>query len=201
MHDGPAQLISVALLHLEDPVLAGDGLHQSLGSDAAENRSSVRAVLNEALRDIRNIAAGLAVPEIDGLSLTAALQDGVERHRRLTGTSVAFRCGALPDPVPHAVKLCAFRFVQECLSNSFRHAGGAGQSVAADMDGDDLLLRVADRGAGRSVPGDALGASTGLGLKGLRDRIESLGGSLDLELGTPQGTHVTARIPIAPGNT
>lgn len=193
LHDGPAQLISVALLRMNEPQ-AGPDDQQGV----ADTQQCLRGVLTDALKDIRNIAAGLAVPEIDSLSLDASLRDAVERHRRLTNTDVSFCATDLPDPVPHAVKLCAFRFVQEALSNAYRHAGGAGQTVAAAMDGDCLMLRVTDAGGReRAAPGP--GATTGLGLKGLQDRIESVGGSLDIDLGTSQGGRVTARIPIRPG--
>jgi signal transduction histidine kinase len=82
--------------------------------------------------------------------------------------------------LPEAAKICIYRFVQEGLNNGWRHAEGKEQSVDLVIEGDDLLrLTVADRGPGFAAPPPGAGADgTTLGLAGLGDRVESLGGQL-----------------------
>jgi signal transduction histidine kinase len=196
LHDGPAQLISAVLLRFgagagkepsADPVqLAKDRARQT------QNTDYVRAVLGEALKDIRNLSAGLAVPEIDELPLCKALRHAVDRHKAVTGTDVAVAIGPLPD-VPGSVKLCAYRFIQEGLTNAFRHAGGVGQAVAAATVDGDVIVTVTDAGSGRPPPADGSG---GFGLRALADRVESIGGTLWIERCPSSGTRLTAQLPV-----
>ena len=81
------------------------------------------------------------------------------------------------SPVSHAVRICVFRFVQEGLNNAYRHGGATGQDVRSWMDGTLLNVSVADSGGdSSSAEKDLPGA--GIGLYGLQERVESLGGTL-----------------------
>jgi signal transduction histidine kinase len=189
LHDGPAQLISLALLRL--------GTDQPEGSRAdspASENICVRQVLTDALQDIRNLAVGFAVPEIEAMCLEEAMRTVIDRHERLTRTAVVFSCEPLPK-VAHATRLCVYRFVQEGLSNAYRHAGGIGQAVDAKIIGDMIHITVSDSGESH-VPDVRPSTSSGLGLRGLADRIESLGGSLDVNIRSTNGTRLTARLPM-----
>jgi signal transduction histidine kinase len=197
LHDGPAQLISLALLKLGiDP--PGQEVAKGSGTPnpASDDNICIRQVLTDALRDIRNLAVGFAVPEIESISLVDAIRTVVNRHERLTETSVAFNVdGNLPG-VSHATRLCAYRFVQEGLSNAYRHAGGVGQAVHVGTDGENVIITVAD--SGYRTEAGVRSTGSGLGLRGMADRIESLGGSLDVVLRGEDGTKLTARLPITP---
>jgi signal transduction histidine kinase len=191
LHDGPAQLISLALLRLGTNQPANT---LSVSADSSSSNSiCVRQVLTDALQDIRNLAIGFAVPEIDSLCLTEAIRTAVDRHERMTQSHVAFLCEAALPRVSHATRLCAYRFIQEGLSNAYRHAGGVGQAVDARTEGDTIVITVADSGDG---PPTKPTTGSGLGLRGLADRIESLGGTLEVNLRGPDGTRLTARLPI-----
>jgi signal transduction histidine kinase len=85
--------------------------------------------------------------------------------------------------------------VQEGLNNAYRHGGGVGQSVEASIDGDVLTVRVSNqvrKGAGLPEPGSV----RGLGLAGLRERIESLGGQFQFALAPEQGAQITMTIRV-----
>lgn len=77
-----------------------------------------------------------------------------------------------------AGKICIYRFVQEGLANAHRHAGGAGQKVRSAIAAGRLTLEVSDTGSGFDPGRTRAGA---LGLAGLRQRINSLGGSFAVE--------------------
>jgi signal transduction histidine kinase len=190
LHDGPAQLISAVLLRVDG------GNDPAMPPAKAQDSAYIRKVLTDALKDIRNLARGLAVPEIDALPLDQALRHAVDRHLSVTNTRVAVSLAPLP-PVPHSVKLCAYRFVQEGLTNAFRHAGGVGQSITAELDEGDVVLTVTDGGGTGSGSGNASAENTrGFGLKALSDRIESIGGTLQIERCPANGTRLTARLPV-----
>jgi signal transduction histidine kinase len=97
----------------------------------------------------------------------------------------------LDEPAPHPILICIYRFVQEALMNGFRHAGGIGQQVGCDVAGDRLTVVVSDRGPGFDAN---CTAEHGLGLLGLRERIESIGGEFRVESSRDHGTRLTLTI-------
>ncbi len=190
LHDGPAQLISAVLLRVDSHADSTDKLRKPV--DAV----FVRNVLTDALRDIRNLARGLAVPEIEAMPLDDALRLAIDRHRAVTGSRVTTTLAQLPD-VPQSVKLCAYRFVQEGLTNAFRHAGGVGQTVAASFRNGDVVITVTDGGGGEKSPETLFTDNTrGFGLRALTDRIESIGGTLQVVRSQSAGTRLIAHLPV-----
>jgi len=192
LHDGPAQLISLGLLRL-------DTLRQAPGADAkgdaAENFERIRSALNESLTEIRNISAGLALPELEVVTTADAIRMAVRSHEKRYGVTARCDVTDLPD-VTTALKACVYRVTQEGLNNGFRHAGGAGQAVSAcEVDG-KLQVQIADAGPGFDVEA-ALKRARGLGLIGIRDRVAALGGTLDIESELGKGTRLTMRFEIA----
>ncbi|MEQ1902527.1 MAG: ATP-binding protein, partial [Devosia sp.] len=83
-------------------------------------------------------------------------------------------------PVPDALKVCTYRFFQEALTNSFKHGQGRSPAVLAKGTDAFIVLKVSDQGPGLSSL-SARSYNNGLGLVGLRDRIETLGGQLEVE--------------------
>ena len=187
LHDGPAQLLALASLRLDAlrPV-AGDK------SDTADELEVVKSSLDEAMRDIRDISRGLSLPELENLSLSEILVSAVESHRRRTGSEVALTMGEDCPDLPQSMKICVYRFVQEGLSNAFRHAQGVGQAVECRLDKDALHVAVADAGPGFTLEDSPDGAASdgGLGLAGLRDRVESLGARFEIHSAAGQGTRL-----------
>ena len=192
LHDGPAQLISLALLRLDNlrPLLATE--HSK--SDEFEK---IRAVLQDCLRELRHLAAGLAPPHLDNLPLRKVFELAIRQHEQRTGTAVNATIGALPAWTPSLLKVCIYRFVQEGLNNAYRHAAGAGQAVHVVGSGDALTVEVADSGPGFS----SSSSGDGLGLAGLRDRVESLGGKFSLETELGSGTRLRASFQVADNGT
>jgi signal transduction histidine kinase len=188
LHDGPAQLVGLALLRLDEVFAATNA--------EAGDREAITSALGDALEEIRNISAGLALPEIERLSLTDALSLVVSEHEKRTKTQVSCTLSDLPLNLSHAVKLCFCRFVQEALYNSFRHAGGKGQSVMAKCRNNRIQVTVSDHGPG--ILRKALtGERPALGLAGLHNRLESVGGKLDVWSRPGAGTRLTAYLPIS----
>jgi len=188
LHDGPAQLISLALLRLDDVATAS-------ADDAS--RVKVRTSLEDALREIRQISAGLALPELERATLVEALDLAIATHERRTGTVVETSYGQdLPRHLPAHVVTCLYRVVQESLANAYRHAGGAGQRVSVEWAAGSLTVTVADRGPGFDM--ESRRADTNkLGITGMRHRIEALGGDLIVSSRPGEGTTLTARLPTA----
>lgn len=175
IHDGPIQVLTLVALRL------------------SADRETAR-LARDAIEELRNISNGLVLPELSDVSLDAALRLAVERHEQLTGRSVVCQFGALPETTTLLTKVCAFRVVQEALTNAYRHGVQEKVTVAARMEGDRLWLTVENP----SRPGADGQAQPGLGLRGMRYRVEALGGTLDLRINAPGQTIVDARIPLGP---
>lgn len=186
LHDGPAQLLAVLLMRL-------DGLFISW-SRRSKDRELVRGVLKETILEIRNISNDLALPEVDDLSLTQALMVIAAEHERRTGTTVSCEFPDGSIEVSHASKLCLCRFVQEGLTNAYKHAGGAGQKVTLTSSGAVVIAEVLDRGPGIDQLPRKHDRPT-LGLVGLRNRLESVGGQLTITSAPGKGTRLTAHLP------
>ena len=171
LHDGPAQLMGFAALRL-------DALQGQVSGRAAEDLASVQRAVKDSISEIRSIARGLSLPDIEQKSLEDILRGVTEAHAARTGTAVALHCQAVSG-LPAAVKICCYRFVQEGLNNAWHHAEARGQEVRVSLRGDLLEVQVLDRGAGfAQLPVDFLREDAGLGLAGLADRVESLGGHI-----------------------
>lgn len=181
IHDGPIQLLTLSILRLSRPK-----------PDAANVAASARLV-EEAMEELRNISNGLVLPELTALSLAQTLERAISRHENLTGVEVTRELEALPQTVPMVAKICAYRVVQEALSNAYRYGAPEGERVAARIEAGRLTLRISNRpGAGPAPPK----TTPGLGLRGMRFRVESLGGSLHVDFAG--AAHVVeAEIPLA----
>ncbi len=180
LHDGPAQLISLALLRLSSlrPLMAPE-------HTKSEEFEKIHGVLQDCLREIRHLSAGLAPPHLESQPLQKVLELAVRQHEQRTGSAVDAVIDPLPD-MSSLHKVCIYRFVQQGLQNSYRHAAGVGQRVYAVSDGTMLAVEVADDGPG-FCPSKSRGGDR-LGLASMRDRIESLGGTFTLETSVGSGT-------------
>ncbi|WP_157813770.1 sensor histidine kinase [Sinorhizobium meliloti] len=191
LHDGPAQLIGLATLKVEHVRRAGTAPKRE------EELQELDSILEDTLRDVRAISKGLILPEIEGLPLPEVIGRAARAHERRTGTAVAVRCEDIPQSFPNAAKICAYRFVQEGLNNAFRHAGANGQTVTCTVEDADLCLAVEDGGGMAS--GSAARPDSGLGLPGLRERVESLGGTFRLGAVPGGGTRIEMRLTMTGG--
>ena len=193
LHDGPAQLLSLALLRLHE---ISTGLPEDVVAPRMGAIDAVRRATQDALREIRNISAGVSIPELDWLATAAVLRLAIGQHEHRSATFVHQDIGDLPSDLPASLKTCAFRFVQEGLNNAYRHAGGEGQTVRALKQGPHLIIEVSDRGPGFLSIGQSKGNGT-LGLCGLRHRIEALGGTFTVTSVVGRGTTLTATLPCS----
>jgi signal transduction histidine kinase len=189
LHDGPAQDLSYALLRLE-------GLSAYTGLDPAADTAlrEVERSLASAVREMRAIATDLRLPDLQPLGLRDVLERVVRDHRRRTDQSATLQATGLPQQAPMPVRIAAYRTVQEALNNAHRHAPGSPVSVEASLDGPLLVLRVCDHGPGFSWNGE--GQDGHLGLAGMRERAESLGGSFTVRSCPVGGTCAEVHLPL-----
>ena len=190
LHDGPAQLIALALLRI-------DSLRPKTGKGDTEldDYQRISAALVDALADIRNISAGLILPELEAASPAEVLRLAARNHERRTGTRVRCEVDSLPLKLSPLLKSCLYRFTQAALNNAYQHAGGKGQAVQGTHRDGVVEIEVSDAGPG-FLPEQRSAKGARLGLIGMRERVASLGGTFDLSSQPGAGTRLTARFEV-----
>lgn len=189
LHAGPIQDLSNALFQFD---LASEN---ELCQVAACNVDllPVGKAMKSALEEICGITSGLSIPHLDRLTLPEIITSVVDEHEKRTGSNVYTKIGIIPDEVPVSVKIIFYRLIQEALNNGYRHARGAGQQVKADCQSNVLQLEISDEGPGFDVEQVAKGTER-LGLAGMRERVESLGGRFSIASRINEGTKITAQL-------
>lgn len=188
LHDGPAQAVALTLLqldaYLDDPARpTGDDARIRAASDA----------LSAALTELRQIAAGLRLPDLAPIGLGDVVVRAVEDHRRRTGTEVALTMGDLSEEAPLPVKIAVFRALQEGLSNATRHGLGRDMRVDVRVADGHVRLEIADAGPGLTRPVNP----SGLGLAGIRERAALLDGRVEIRSLPGSGTMLVVILPLA----
>jgi signal transduction histidine kinase len=128
---------------------------------------------------------------LETLGLRRALAALAEETADQTGIAVDARID-LPEPLSPDAERTVYRLCQESLTNVAKHSeAGRAELAVAQVNG-ALTLRVSDDGAGF----DPSGVSSGVGLRGMRERVEVLGGTFEIVSRAGEGTEVSARVPI-----
>jgi len=143
---------------------------------------------------MRAIAAGLRLPELRTMSTADAVRRAVDDHRRRAGIPVALDVAELSAEAPLPTKIALFRATQELLSNATRHGQGRDVSVTLSGDSREIRLTVGDSGPGFDP--SRVGAEGHLGLAGIREQAQLLGGGFEVGARDGGGATVTVRWPL-----
>jgi signal transduction histidine kinase len=181
LHDGAQQrLVSLSVrLRLLARRLAP-------GSEAERLLADARNELAASLQELRDLAHGIHPAVLSDRGLAAALE-GLTARAPLPVELLVELNRRPPEPV----EVAAYYLVSEALTNILKHSGATSAGVSVARRGTQLVVEVADDGAGGADP------VTGFGLRGLTDRIEALGGLLEVSSSAGAGTTLRAEIPLA----
>ncbi len=154
------------------------------------------SIADAALTSVRDLSRLLHPALLDDLGLAAAVDASAKGFRRRHGIAVDLDATGLHSRLPQPVEAAAYRIIQESLTNLARHAQARRCRIALVHDGSMLTVTVEDDGVGmQTAEAEHGGASRGLGLISMRERVTQLGGSLSLISRPGQGTRVIARMP------
>jgi signal transduction histidine kinase len=193
LHDVVAHHMSLIAVRAETaPYRLSD-----LSESARAEFGSLSDVAREALTEMRRLLGVLRHDEPAGLAPQPQLSDlpALVETARQAGVTVELSAPPALDRVPSGVALCAYRIVQESLSNASQHAPGAAVTVSVDHEAGAVLLRVVNGpgGPGGPSPGEN---GPGHGLTGMRERVALLGGSLSAGPAPDGGYVVSAVLPV-----
>ena len=194
LHDSVGQILAALGMNFDAILIQSRNLDPAAVRAISDSRSMVEQISAE----IRTISHLLHPPLLDVAGLASALRwyvDGFsERSKIKVDLHISEEIGRLSDEMEIAI----FRMVQECLTNIHRHSGSASATIRLIRENGQVLVEVQD--AGKGIPAEknlALRTSgpTGVGFRGMRERLRQLGGSLRIE-SNQTGTSVIASVPL-----
>ena len=192
LHDGPIQLVSLLMLKLTESTS-----RTPTGTGCPAPDAGAPALTARVLTELRSISTGLVLPELEGLTATETLRLAVRQHEDATGTKVCCQIGDMPGDILPPVTICLYRIVQEGLNNAFHHGEAREQRVEVSADTQWIVITVSDSGPGLARrDGEKSRSRTGLGIAGLRNRVEALQGTFELISQRGIGTRIRAKLPI-----
>jgi signal transduction histidine kinase len=191
LHDDVTQRLAVLAIEVGRTELAAP--------DRA-NAEALRLVHAELVRlseDIHSLAYQLHPSVLEELGLVEALRAECERRGRQGRLAVSMDLNSMSAVAEKETELCLFRVAQEALSNVARHSGTCAASLTLRETDGGLLLAVRDDGVGFD-PASAR-ASHSLGLASMRERVQLVNGTLDIETAPGRGTTLIAWVPVPAG--
>jgi signal transduction histidine kinase len=195
LHDVIAHSVSVM-------VIQAGGARLVMGEEpdrAEESLRSVERAGREALVELRRLLGILGDGDPHALAPQPGLRDisPLLAHARASGVSVKLAVDGTAVPVPPALDLCAYRIVQEALTNAIKHAAPAQASVNVRWRESDLELEISNDGRRRRSFNRTAG---GHGIAGMRERVALHSGSLEAGAQTDGGFTVRAHLPLTSGS-
>jgi signal transduction histidine kinase len=189
LHDSVGQLLAGLSLSLKAVETSGE-----LPAPSGARLAEAQRVLSVLGQEVHGLAVRLRPTSLDDVGLESALGQLVAEWSARTGVRAEFHAAGLgPRRLTAEVETALYRVVQEALTNVARHAHATNVSVVVTRADNLMSIVVEDDGTGF----DAGAAPKGrLGLVGMRERVELVGGTIDVESSPGAGTTVTLQIPI-----
>jgi signal transduction histidine kinase len=182
LHDETGQALTSILL----------GLKQLEGADPA-SVTALRELVVDTLRDVRRLAVELRPKVLDDFGLVPALERLTEGFAEQTGIAVDLEAASVKERLPEEVETAIYRIVQESLTNVVKHAHAHRVTVLLARADAKIKVVIEDDGTG-FAPERA--RSDGIGLIGMRERIQLLDGTLTVESSERSGTTVAVEVPV-----
>jgi len=167
-----------------------------LSERAAARVAELKHMIDGVLENLHRLAMDLRPASLDHLGLVAALRQYIETFSRQNDLLIEFASVGLDgERLPPAVETALYRIVQEALTNVLRHAQATSVDVLLERRGSQVITVIEDNGVGFDPK--AAARSGRLGLFGMQERVEMLGGNLLVESSIGAGTTVVAEVPYA----
>lgn len=163
-------------------------------ADARVSANAIAEVARQMMDMVHHMLQRLRPGVLDELGLAPALHELVYNWRqRNRGVSSSVCVAEDMGELSETVSIAAYRIVQECLTNVSRHSGARRVTLAVGRDADGLLLEIGDDGCGFDPANDM----DGYGLAGMKERVQGLGGTFDMDSASGAGTRLRIRLPCS----
>jgi signal transduction histidine kinase/DNA-binding CsgD family transcriptional regulator len=208
IHDGAAQQIGHVLHKLEfiQHILEKQALWPHLSQTALIEVERASSILEAGLIDLRHSISSLLPVQLENQDFANALQSLLDEHMiNDPALEITYNMD-VADVLPATLEASIFRFIQEALTNVRKHALATHVAIHLKMASHALVVEVSDDGVGfqaEAVPAQRMSTleqsdeALHLGLRTMRERIQEVGGSLEIQSKANEGTLVRARFPLA----
>jgi signal transduction histidine kinase len=195
LHDGTAQDLNAISLCLSQVLEDRDGDQNGTRRLLEEAHSLSR----KALQEVRSVSYALHPPILDETGLVPALRWYLDGLMKRTSLRIVFDAPAGMGPLPPEIEGTLFRIVQESIANILNHSGADGVRVHLERDSNSVRMSIEDNG--RGMGGEALasvdgGAPLGVGIAGMRERVQQFRGKFEIRSGS-EGTTVLVSVPVS----
>jgi len=189
MHDGPAQALSNFILQTEIAMRLFD-------VDAAQARNELNSLKTSAMstfQKVRNFIFELRPMMLDDLGLVPTVRRYGDAFKEQTGLEISVTVTGNERRLEPYLEVMLFRALQELLGNVVRHSQGSSVKVMLDMGEERVRVSVEDNG--RGFDPEAVQQGSSLGLKLIRERVEMLGGSFEMDSAVGKGARISFAVP------
>jgi signal transduction histidine kinase len=194
LHDSVGQMLAALGMNL---ATVGTDIERLAKTASTINDSA--ALVQELSKEVRTISHLLHPPLLDEAGLASALRWYIEGFAQRSKIKIDLKFPADFGRLPRESETAIFRTVQECLTNIHRHSESPTATIRIAASDSHVRIEVEDRGKGIPPEKQFEMASTGIpgvGIRGMRERLRQLGGSLDIH-SSGKGTLIIARVPVA----
>lgn len=196
LHDATGQSLNALLFGLKTAEAA-------LNSDPRQARSIIerlKSSVSDTVRELQEIIYDLRPSLLDDLGLLPALRWYAETRLEENGIRVAWHVAGAERRLPSDVETALFRIAQEAITNIVKYAHAQHVLIEFSFEARQVALQISDDGQGFDLEGvlaQRLQSGRGLGLLGMRERAELLGGRFEVRSEAGKGTRVSVRLPIS----
>jgi len=197
LHDGPVQDLALALLRI-DPLSSAVLSQTKKNTDLDPIKKdflTIQNSLESGMDQIRQLSTGLQLPGIENKPLGELCKRAVRDYEKRTNRKVEININVHSKKMTVPIVITAYRIIQEALMNGFHHTKDAEQIVTVLEKDNILFIDIADSGPGFNS--NKIIFDQNLGLSGMRERVEVLGGEFVLQSSKEKGTTIKVQLPIA----
>ena len=198
MHDGPVQALSNFIFQTE---IVSRYFDLDVGK-AKEELTILRTSAMTTFQNVRDFIQELRPMMLDDLGLLPTIRRYVDSYKEQQGLEISLNVSGQEQRFDQYLEVMIFRGIQELIGNTLRHNPDRTMKIKIRVQiviNDDMIrVLVSDNGKGFAT--ESLTTTPGLGLKLIRERVEMLGGSMDIESSSGQGCRVSFQVPFQPIN-
>jgi len=190
LHDDLGQQLVMAHMSLKTLIEKCDVSVKASSTELSDQLSAIST-------SVHDLSHGLYPSQLELVGLARALRRLCEEMGRQNCASINFKVGNAPSRLQPTVSLCLYRIAQEALHNVAAHSQARTVEVELHADDRQIVLRIIDDGIGFDLKRE----TAGLGLPSMRERVRSVGGSIDMISSPKTGTRIEARVPLEEDNS
>ncbi len=193
LHDETSQALTSLMIELK---MLENGDEEDRGARMEQLRAHILQILD----DVRRLALELRPSALDELGLVPALRAYIKEYTGKFHIKVELQVAGLKERLADHIEVALYRVVQEALTNVAKHSGATSVNISMSRDDGSAVLTIKDNGRGFAVTEVMKSKERGLGLFGMKERMSTIGGDLEINSAPGRGTKLVAKLTLEGGS-